>query len=206
MAEIANVIPLPKKKGFGDALKETRTEKKPKAKKEGRTIQASVEIKAVIDRFVKAKKNMKVAETDMKHSESEIISFIRPLQDEDGRNNKFSTSYDVLGNEEKIKFVTQNRFSINSQDDVKLEEFLGEHYSSMINEDQTVKLKDEVLEDEALQGRLMELIGDEFGTFFETITKLSVAADFNRNIYNVVDKENLDEFFLYCRPYKPALR
>lgn len=206
MAEAAKVIPIPKKKGFGDALKATKTTAKKSTKKDERTLQATEEIKAEIDRYVKSKKNMKVAKSEMEHSEAVIIDFIRPLQDEDGRKNKFSTSYRVDGNEEKVKYVSSNRYSINAEDDEKIAEILGESFDELIKHNHTVKLRDEVLEDDALQEKLMELIGDEFATFFETVTKLGVVTDFNKNIYGVVDDEKLSELRLYCRPYKPALR
>ncbi|MCK5607774.1 hypothetical protein KAR91_38180 [Candidatus Pacearchaeota archaeon] len=206
MGEAAKVIPLPKKKGFGDALKATKTTVKKSAKKDERTLQATEEIKAEIDRYVKAKKNMKVAESEMGHSHAVIVDFILPKQHEDGYKNKFSTSYAVEGNEEKVKFVSQNRYSINAEDDGKIAEILAESYDELIKENHTVKLRDEVLEDDALQERLMELVGDDFATFFETVTKLGVTTDFNRNIYRVVDKEKLADLHLYCRPYKPALR
>lgn len=206
MGEAAKVIPIPKKKGFGDALKATKTTVKKSAKKDERTLQATEEIKAEIDRYVKSKKNMKVAKSEMEHSEATIIDFIRPHQDEDGRKHKFSTSYAVEGNEEKVKFVSSNRYSINAEDDGKIAEILGESYDELIKHNHTVKLKDEVMENDALQEQLMELIGDEFATFFETVTKLGVETDFNRNIYRVVDEEKLAELHLYCRPYKPALR
>ena len=201
----AKVIPLPKKKGFGDVLKSTKTKKVVKSKTTSRTLQASDEIKEEIDRFVKANKNFKVAKTAVEHSKGIILEYINPLQDEDGRNNKFSTSYDVEGVEKSVKFVSSNRYTINPDDEEKIAEILGDEFDELIVKSSLVKLKDEVFEDEEMQDKLMELLGDDFGTFLETITTMKVAVDFNKHIYSAAG-DKLDDLRVYCKPYSASLR
>jgi len=205
MGETAKVIPLPKKKGFGAALTATKTKKKSKAKKTTRSLVATDEIKEEIDRFVKSTKNMKVAKAEVENSKGIILDYINPLQDEDGEKGKFSTSYDVEGVKESIKFVSSNRYTINPDDEAKIAEILGNEFDELIVKSHVVKLKDEVFESEEMQDKLMELLGDDFGTFLETITTMKVAVDFNRDVYRAAG-DKLDDLRVYCKPYSPSLR
>jgi hypothetical protein len=148
-----------------------------------------------------------VIEAEVENSAAIIRDFVQPFQDADGYKGNFSTSYAVRGHEESTKFVSSNRFSINAEDSARIAEILGDQYGDLIDEKNTVKLKDAVFENEALSTRLMELIGDEFAEFFETITTIGVKEDFNKLIYRTVTlPEKLTELRVYCRQYKASLR
>jgi len=202
----ARVIPLPKKKGFGDALKATKTtEKKAPAKKE-RSIELPDDLKTELDRFYSMKKNVKQGTAEMKAAQAKIFSHIMPIQDEDGFANRFSSSYAVKGHKETGKYVSVNKFSINAEDDGKLAEILGESYSRLIEENSVVRLKAAVFEDEELQEQLMELIGDAFGTFFETATTLKVSEGFNEAVYREVDEDGLAQLRVFMKQTSASLR
>jgi len=202
----ARVIPLPKKKGFGDALKATKTtEKKAPAKKE-RSIELPDDLKTELDRFCSMKKNKNQAESEMKASQAKIFSHIMPIQDEDGFAGKFASSYAIHGHKEKGKYVSVNKFSINAEDDGKISEILGESYDRLIEENSVVRLKAEVFENEELQEQLMELIGDAFGTFFETATTLKVAEGFNEAVYREVDADGLAQLRVFMKQTSASLR
>jgi len=164
------------------------------------------DIKAAVDEHVKAKAQEKEAKAVKDSTGETILAFVNNVQDTDGFDGKFRNSYAVRGHQTTIKFVSQNRASINAADEEQIKELLGQDFDSLIERRMTVKLKDEVLEDEALQQALMDAIGDQFAVYFEVETKLAVKEGFDQNVYRVISKENLPVLRTFVRPYKPALR
>jgi hypothetical protein len=200
---------------FGDMLAATATKKEPKAKKSSMpTLQATPEVAAAVDQYQESKVNYKQAEAAMGAAAQIIMDFVGKHQDEDGYAGHYQGSYAVLGVKEtdqgtkkhQAKVIYANKFSINPEDEAELAEILGEHFEGMINKQFSVKLRAEVLEDEALQAELLDLIGDRFRDFFETTTSLSVADGFSREIYRAVPSEQMDALRTYARQYKPSLR
>lgn len=205
MGEPARVIPMPRKPSFADALKSTKVEKKSASKKKEKVIDVP-EIKPDVDRYCTLKKQFKMIEADMEDVAGRIRDLVQQYQDEDGYNDNFATAYTVKGENDSTKFVSSNRFSINASDSDKIAEIVGDHFDDLLLEKHTVKLRDQVFEDERMSARLMELIGDEFAEFFETVTAISVKEDFNRKIYRIVPADRMPELRLFCRPYKASLR
>lgn len=183
----------------------TSTKKKASSKA---YVSVSDEVKEAVDNFVAAKKAKKQAEADMKFNETTIIDAVKEIQDKDGFTNQYASSYDVQGNTEDVKYVTQNRASVSIDDQDKIEKLLGNDYDSLIQENVTVSLKSEVFDDDAKQEELMNLLGEEkFAEFFEVDTKLAIKEGFNKAIYTVVKKQDkLDEVRTFVKPYKAAVR
>ena len=210
MGEPARVIEFKKKPAaFGDMLKKTATVKEPaKAKSKMPVLDAPEHVKEAVDEYIDAKIRETVAKAEKEAAETVVLEFTGDVQDQDGYNGKFQTSYAVPGNKpgNQVKYISSNRFTINGNDRDKLEEMLGDQYPEMVQEDYSVKLRPEVFEKEELQSELMELVGGRFEEFFETVLSLKVKEDFNKNLYRAVNKDGLSELRTFCKPYKAALR
>jgi hypothetical protein len=197
----------PQGPSFGEALKQTATSE-PKGQKKGKmpTIQATEEVKQAVDEHMEAKTTYKMAEATLDHTGQVIVDFVRQVQDQEGFAGRYQGSYAVMGNTHQAKVIFANKFSINSDDKGDLAAILGDHYELLINERYSVKLKDAVFADEVLQAELMELVGDRFGDFFETQTKVEVCDNFSQIIYTVLDEEQLGNLRTFARQYKPSIR
>ena len=123
----------------------------------------------------------------------------------DGLKGNYRKSYDVRGHDSTIKFVSANKFSIAEDDIEDLELALGDKFEDMIETGYVVKVKAEVMESDELQEKLMELLGDEFGTYFETITTRKVCTDFDKKLYDL-DESTREEVKELAKQAKPALK
>jgi hypothetical protein len=209
MAATAKVVKLKPKTSFAAALKQTATAEPKKSKKSAVPTLTNVpdEIKEAVDRYIEASDQVKIHAAEKDASGAQIIEFVRDVQDTDGFAGRFRHSYAVPGASGKqVKFVSSNRFSIDSEDAERIAAILGESFDEMVEQKPSVALKDDVMNDEALQEELMALIGDRFGDFFETKIKLAVKEGFDQQVYRVADPDSLPELRMLCRPYKPALR
>lgn len=192
---------------FADMLKKTKTNDKPKkAKTDIPVVKVSDGLKVDIDKYQEAKKNKKIAEAEMKARETKIIDFGKKHQDKEGFANRFRHSFKFDGNRSSVKFVSSNRYSINPDDSRQIREILGTSFDDMLEEDFSVALKPEVFQDEGLQARLMEALGEDFEQFFETRSSLKAKPGFDEKIYRVVGEEELFVLRTFVRQYKPSLR
>jgi len=192
---------------FNDMLKKTKSDApKKKAKTSVPEIQLPDSLKEDADAYKLAKKNKKIAEAEMTTRGGKLIDYGRKVQDKDGFNRDFRHSYTLKGDKEKVKYVSSNRFSINPDDARQIQEILGSAFPDLIEEDHTVMLRPEVFKDEGLQQRLMNAVGEDFADFFETVTKLKVKEDFDKNVFKHVEKKDLPILRTFVRPYKPSLR
>jgi len=193
---------------FDDMLAQTAKPKvaKAKAKSKMPELDPPEDIREEVDKYIEAKEAEKIAKAAMDDAGERIIGFVRPHQDKEGYSGMFRHSYGVPGNKGKVKFVSSNRFSINADDGEQLVELLGDEFDSLIEKTFEVSLKSEVFQDEELKTRLMELVGPEFGTFFDTKVSLKVRDEFDRRVYSVVEDKDLPALRTFARPYKPSLR
>lgn len=206
-------IPLKKKAetkviGFADVLAKT-AKAKPSAVKKSTMKQLTppAKIKQAVDDYVKAKTVSKKCEAQMDRCGNEVREYVIGVQDTDGNMGRFSGSYQVMGNKESTKFVSVNKYSINADDKDEIQSILGDDYGRLIEENYTVKLKPEVFEDENMSAFLMELIGEHFGDFFETVVSLKAKAGFNSSIYHTVDNtEELEVLRTFVKQNKASLR
>lgn len=176
-------------------------------KKSGKVVHVPESLQETIDKYVAAKKQLKALEAELTFHESEILDHAKSVQDDDAFKGDFSKSFDLPGKEAVVKFVTQNRFSINAADREIIESLLGSDYSELIEEKYSVSLKDEVLKDEDKLAELGELLGEKFGEYFESRLSLGVQNDFDKKIYRVAGSpEKLQEVRTYVKQYKPSLR
>jgi hypothetical protein len=211
MGEPARVLEFKEKKpaAFGAMLKKTAKAKKPaKAKSTMPVLDPPEEVRDAVDEYIDAKGRETMAKAEKSAAETVVQGFTSGVQDADGFKGNFRNSYAVPGNVpgNLVKYISSNRFSINADDQETLQGMLGDMYEDMVQEDFSVKLRAEVFTDEGLQGELMELVGERFEDFFETVVALKVRERFNEKIYRAVEDDGLPDLRTYCRPYKPALR
>ncbi len=209
MAKSATVLKMKKKPVFADMLKATAKPKKAAAKKSTvTTLDAPEKVREAVDKVIEAKKSEKSAKSTISVYGAIVIDFTRTAQDTDGFKKKFQNSYAVPGTKEEnvLKCISSNRFTINAEDDEALQELLGKDYEDCINKKYGVKLTTEAMEDEALMAELMELVGDRFTDFFETTVALSVKEKFNERIYHVLAAEDLPTLRTFAKQYNPSLR
>jgi hypothetical protein len=198
----------PKGPSFGEALAQTatKTEAKPKKGKMP-TIKAPAEVAEAVDAYQEAKVAFKQAEAVMDSTGTVIQEFVRQQQDQDGFAGKYQGSYAVIGNYHQAKVIFANKYSLSAEDEEQLAEILGENYDNLINKKFNVKLKSTVFEDEALQGELMDLVGERFADFFDTEVKLGVCDDFSKIVYQALpDTEHLENLRTFAKQYKPSIR
>ncbi|MFZ5452454.1 MAG: hypothetical protein ACOZF2_11390 [Thermodesulfobacteriota bacterium] len=207
---MGSLVALKKQQGlsFGEALKQAKsTEPKAKGKKTSMpTLDATPEVKQAVDDYQEAKTTYKMAEATMNHAGEILMEFVRQAQDQEGFAGRFNGSYAVMGVKHQAKVVFANKYSLNSEDEGELAAILGENFDSLIEKKFSVKLKEQVFTDEALQAELMELVGERFADFFESTVSLGVCDSFNQLIYQVVKPEQLDGLRTFARQYKPSIR
>lgn len=203
-------LPKRKKSGpaFGDMLSKTAKTKKPaSAKPTMPVIETDDTVREAVDSFVIAKEAEKTAKATKDVAGTVIIDHTKDVQDKDGFSGKFRNSYQVKGNIHTVKFVSSNRFSINPEDEPELRELLGDDaFEDLFEVKYTVSLKPEVFEDDEMQATLMDLIGEHFSDFFDTVKTMKVAEGFDQRIYNKIKPEDLETLRTFCRQYKPSLR
>jgi transcription initiation factor TFIID subunit TAF12 len=196
------------KPSFMDTLASTAKTKTPTTKKSSvPVLDAPPEIKEAVDQYIDAKEREKIATAEKDSAGLQIMDFVKPIQDEDGIKGSFRNSYGVPGTkpQNKVTFVSSNRYSINGEDVDKIEGILGDNFPEMITKKFQVKLKAIIFENAEMQAELMELVGERFNDFFETEVSLAVKEGFNQRIYTAIP-EQLDDLRLFCKQYKPSLR
>jgi hypothetical protein len=171
------------------------------------TLTATPEVAAAVDQYQEAKAQAKQAEAVMDLAGAVITGYVREAQDRDGFAGKFTGSYQIMGEKSTAKVVYANKYTLSAEDEGQLAGVLGlENFQAMIVKKASVTLKAEVFADEAMQQKLMGLLGESFPEFFETKISLAVAEGFNRDIYRVVSPEKLADLRVYARQYKPSIR
>jgi hypothetical protein len=201
------VLPFtPKRPSFGAMLGATKTKEAAPKKGKMPVLEPTAEVKQAVDEYQEAKAIQKQAEAVMEVAGATISDYVRGRQDADGFARKFSGSYQVMGNKATAKVIFANKYSLSGDDAEQLKEIMGEEFETMIIQKPTVTLKATVFEDEEKQERLMELLGDEFADFFETKISLGVCEEFNRQVYQVLRPEELENLRVYAKQYKPSIR
>lgn len=194
---------------FAKALEKTKTNSKPSAKKSSMPVidNAPAEVKEAVDKIAFAKREIKKQEAIQSQAESVVIDHVAPLQDNDGYAMKHSKSYEVVGNEESVKYVTSNRFSVSIDDKDNLTELLGEDgFDERFEVKKELKAVDSIFTDEDLQNEVMEKLGDElFAKLFVYSETLKIKENFDRLQY-ALPKEKLADLRIFCKQYKPAIK
>jgi len=194
--------------GFKDKLAKSATSKSPaKSKSSMPTVKTNVG--EAISTFNTEKKNESAAKAAKEVAGAAIIEFGREHQDKTAFTGNFRKSFELIGNDdESVKFVATDKFSVNPDDATNLKKIVGKkEYDNLFEEKFTVTLHDEVFEDEALQNELMALMGDNFDRFLFVSSKLVTKKNFDENIYRVVKSASkLSEVRMLVKQNKPSIR
>jgi len=192
-----------------DDMINTNTKKKETSKK---TSKKSAEIIAVpediqkeIDSLIKAKKDKKVAESNIKKAEPKIIEHGIKLKDDNAYIGKFQKSYKLGNDDSHVNMVTANKWSFNEEDVDDIKNIIGDDAEELIVEETEVRLKADVFKDEELKKRFVKMVGKAFPEFFETVKSHHVSADFDEQIYKL-GKDKVEDLQVYMKQSKPSLR
>lgn len=194
-----------------DSLLNTNTVKKTDAK----TKKSNAEILPVpdrvqveIDNLIKAKKAKKTAESDIKKAEPTILGHGITMKDEKAFGGKFQKSYKIGTSDSHVNFVTANKWSFKEDDVNEIKNMINEadvNADDLIIEQKDVKLKAEVFSDEDLKAKFVEMVGNAFPEFFETVVHHHVSADFDEKVYDL-GEDTLEDLRLLMKQSKPSLR
>ncbi len=197
---------------FAKAIKDTNKTTKTSAKKSTCPVidDAPKDVRDAVDMVVAGKREAKVAAAKVAKGEAVVFDHVKPIQDRDGFAHSHSKSYEVVGNEETTKYVTQDRFTLTIDDEDNIRELTGDKFDEDFEIDTTVTLKKDVFSDEAKQEKLMELLtdpklGNVFAEFFETKSTLKTKKGFDTRQFGY-KKDNLTDLRIFVKQYKAALR
>ena len=196
------------KSAFAKKLESAKVDKPTAAKKSSSPVldNAPENVKEAVDAVVAAKKEMKEAKAKLTKNEETVLNYVKPIQDEQAFAMNHHKSYDVVGNEETVKFVSANKFSVSSADEDNLVELLGEErFNERFEKNENLTAKKEIFTNEEMQEELLELLGDKFEKFFEYTATLKVKEDFDKKQY-ALSKDELDDLRVFAKQAKPALK
>lgn len=161
-----------KKASFDSLFSNAKTEEKSKKKNDAPFIELSADVEKNLKNFLKYKKEMKSAETNMRTEESPVIEACIEQLEKDALVGNYQNSYAikvVIKDEERIvKFITTDKFSFPTDDEMlkQVKEVLADDYEEVTEEVKGLKIKPEVFTDDKLQKELMGLLGDRALEFF----------------------------------------
>jgi hypothetical protein len=196
---------------FAEAIKTTAKKTKTTKKSTCPVIDdAPAAVKEAVDMVVEGKREAKEAAAKISKGEAVVFDHVKPIQDNDGFNHSHSKSYEVVGNEETVKYVTQDRFTLTIDDEENIRELTGDKFDEDFEIDTTVTLKKDVFADEAKQEKLMNLLtdpelGNLFAEFFETKQTLKTKKGFDTRQFGYKE-DTLTDLRIFVKQYKAALR
>ncbi len=194
-----------------DSMLDTNKKNKATVKKSKSTaeiIEAPANIQVEIDKLLKAKKAKKTAESDIKKAEPTIIDHGIQMKDENAYSGKFQKSYKIGTTDSHVNMVTANKWSFSESDVDEIKNIIegGEgNPDDLIIENKEVKLKAEVFKDDDLKAKFVEMVGQTFPEFFETVVSHSVSSDFDEKIYDL-GLGAVEDLKLLMKQSKPSLR
>lgn len=193
---------------FAKALNEVKKDASPAKRKSSMPLldNAPDEVKTAVDDLVSAKERIKKDEAIVSKSEVVIDDYVKPIQDQDGFDMSYKTSYEVAGHNESVKRVTQDRFTVSNEDEESLREIYGDDFDNMFEKDKTLEAVKDIFTDEELQNEVMKKLGkDLFARLFVYKEKLKT-----KKGYNVLQYKNgvrtLSDARVFVKQYKAAFK
>lgn len=143
--------------------------------------------------FLALKKKMASEKIELEELEKGILSFCEEHQEKQGSFDNYRSNYIVesFDGKTRAKFMSYNTFYPAQTEDEQqaLEVLMGKDtYSKCIEKKPVVSLRPEVMSDESLKLRLVELLGTEYDKFFETTPKYEVKEDFIMKMFDLIRK------------------
>lgn len=195
---------------FDNLINSNAKKKEPakKASKSAEIISVPDDVQDEIDALIEAKKAKKIAESNIKKAEPKIIDFGIKLKDSNAYKGVFNKSYKLGNDDNHVNMVTANKWSFKEDDVDLIKEIIkdgGENPDALLVEHKEVKLSAEVFSNPDLQKKFVEMVGEAFPEFFETVISHSVSDDFDEKVYDL-EKEAFDDLKVYMKQSKPSLR
>ena len=193
---------------FKDAVKSVKEDSTKAKKNDMPVLNAPAELVKSIVNYLAAKVKKAQADAEMKMEEAPIIAFARKEQDKAAFAGQFKKSYRVKTDKEVVTYVSKDQFSVDQDAKETIVALVGkENFDKLFEEKVSVNLRPEVFTDEALQKKLMALIGDSFAEFYTSTSTVVAKTDFDKNIYDMVsDQTKLDELRTIVVQTKPSVR
>jgi len=200
--------------GFDDMFSDAAAPEKKKSKNgDIPEIKLSAEVEKNLVAFLAQKKAMKAAETSMRAEEKPILVEAMTKLETDALAGNYSSSYviRVMVNKEEqlIKLVTSDKFTFPADPEVivELEKILGEEFEKVTTEVKGLDVKPELFTDKKLQKKLMDLLKNDFFTFFTPTKKRILNKGFAEKMYKIAKTaEKLAEIKELVPQAKPALK
>jgi hypothetical protein len=193
---------------FAKKINEVKVEKKSGPKKNTSPVvdNAPADVKKAVDEVVDAKAQIKKYEAILKKASAVVVNHVSPIQDSDGHNGDHSKSYQVEGNENTVKYVTQDRFTVKAADEENIKEVLTEEeFDERFEKDENLTVNKEIFSDEEKQEKLIELMGEHFNEFFEYTATLKTKKEYDRKQFKL-SEEKLNDLRVFVKQYSAALR
>ena len=185
-----------------------------KAKKDNiPTINLSSDMKKIIDKFVSEKKIEKEAKAEKEALGQKIIEQVNPIYEKNGfsSSDQVAKSYRLPGDKENVLYVTSDRFSaISSEDIEELKSILGDKFKDLVIAKTEVKLTQKLFgsdkESQDLQKELLSYIpADKMKTFLVATTTYSAVDGFDVKRFSL-GRRIFDQVKSYIRQASPSLR
>lgn len=174
---------------FDTALKATTKKTKKKVvKKEVYQLSVPKKVLQAIKDFLKYKKAQKQSEIKMRNVEKTIISHCQRFIDDEALKGNYHPTLEIVDGKIAIKYITLDSFKFPSEE-LKVKEIkkvLGKKaYNEATETISNVSLKPEVFTDKKLKKQLLDLMGKEFSTFFETTKTVVLKEGFAEKMYKI---------------------
>ena len=193
---------------FANALKKVKKDEPKTSRKSSMPLleNGSKDVKNAVDNLVAAKERIKKDTAIVSKSEVVIDDFVKPIQDENGFNMTHSKSYEVAGNNETIKRVTQDRFTVSNDDEENLVELFGQDgFDERFEKDKSLTAVSDIFSDENLQKEVMKKLGDKlFARLFVYKEKLKTKKGYD--VLQYKEKEKLEDSRIFVKQYKASFK
>ncbi len=194
---------------FSEALKKTKKAdtKTTKATSKYPVVDGSADLKEAVDNIVNAKAEIKKQNAIKTANELIVADVVKPIQDEDGFGMRHSKTYEVLGNDNTVKYVSANKFSVSIDDKDNLIDLLGQDaFDKRFEVKQELKAVNEIFTDEDLQNEVLDKLGEDlFARLFVHSETLKVKTDFDKMQYEL-DADTLSDLRIFAKQAKASIK
>jgi hypothetical protein len=195
---------------FMDAIESIAAPKEPttNGKKDKMTqVELPADLKIKVDEYVEAKKKEREYKTAKENRQDSILEFVKDRYEADGLSGNFQKSYRVPGVNETVTFVSTDRFSNPSAEEIPvLKELLGDRFDDFVSKKTVVSIKEEVMSTPELRAELISYVPKEvFGKFFKADVYYSTADEFDRKLFSL-PKKIYDKIKAIVRQASPSLK
>lgn len=168
------------------------------------------DVRAAVDKLVKAKAALKIAEADEKEAEELIIGHVKPQVDQLAYGGDFVKSLIVTGNTASALYTQSDRFSVPQDEEGidRVRDLTGELFDEMFEVKTVLSVKPDVIGSEEKLGKLvkaLEKAGIDPSEYFDNIQRLTAKDGLDQKQYKL-PASKLEDFRRDVRPAKPSVK